>query len=73
MLTDSLHKPGFKLQAMILAHLFLAVESNAITAPLWPQARAMRSLRPVAAASCPGAATQPQPWRAHHSFGGPRG
>ena len=36
-LTDTLHKPGFKLQAMILAHLFLAVESNAITAPLWPQ------------------------------------
>jgi len=36
-LTDTLHKPGFKLQAMILAHLFLAVESNAVTAPLWPQ------------------------------------
>jgi len=36
-LTDSLHKPGFKLQAMILSHLFLAIESNAITAPLWPQ------------------------------------
>lgn len=36
-LTDTLHKPGFKLQAMILAHLFLAVESSAITSPLWPQ------------------------------------
>ena len=36
-LTDTLHKPGFKLQAMILAHLFMAVESGAITAPLWPQ------------------------------------
>jgi len=36
-LTDTLHKPGFKLQAMILAHLFLAVESGAITSPLWPQ------------------------------------
>mmetsp|Transcript_24882 Transcript_24882/g.80999 ORF Transcript_24882/g.80999 Transcript_24882/m.80999 type:complete len:1099 (+) Transcript_24882:98-3394(+) len=36
-LTDTLHKPGFKLQAMILAHLFVAVESGAITSPLWPQ------------------------------------
>eukprot|EP00316_Scyphosphaera_apsteinii_P022949 CAMPEP_0119314430 /NCGR_PEP_ID=MMETSP1333-20130426/32697_1 /TAXON_ID=418940 /ORGANISM="Scyphosphaera apsteinii, Strain RCC1455" /LENGTH=1099 /DNA_ID=CAMNT_0007319535 /DNA_START=148 /DNA_END=3447 /DNA_ORIENTATION=+ len=36
-LTDTLHKPGFKLQVMILSHLFLAVESNAITCPLWPQ------------------------------------
>ncbi len=37
MLTDTLHKPGFKLQAQILSHLFMAVESGAITAPLWPQ------------------------------------
>lgn len=36
-LTDSLHKPGFKLHAMLLAHLFNAVESNTITTPLWPQ------------------------------------
>lgn len=36
-LTDTLHKPGFKLQAMILAHLFLAVESGAVASPLWPQ------------------------------------
>jgi len=36
-LTDTLHKPGFKLQVMILSHLFLAVESGAIAAPLWPQ------------------------------------
>jgi len=36
-LTDTLHKPGFKLQAMILAHLFQIVESGTITAPLWPQ------------------------------------
>jgi len=36
-LTDTLHKPGFKLQAMILAHLFLSVESGVISAPLWPQ------------------------------------
>ena len=35
-LTDTLHKPGFKLQVQILSHLFSAVESNAITAPLWP-------------------------------------
>ena len=36
-LTDSLHKPGFKLHAMLLAHLFNAVESTTITTPLWPQ------------------------------------
>jgi len=36
-LTDTLHKPGFKLQAMILSHLFLAVESGAITTPLYPE------------------------------------
>ena len=40
-LTDTLHKPGFKLQAIILSHLFLAVEDGAsahqITSPLWPQ------------------------------------
>jgi len=36
-LTDTLHKPGFKLQAMILSHLFLAVESGSITVPLYPQ------------------------------------
>jgi len=39
-LTDTLHKPGFKLQAMILSHLFLAVESGAITTPLCPDGSA---------------------------------
>mmetsp|Transcript_27650 Transcript_27650/g.70461 ORF Transcript_27650/g.70461 Transcript_27650/m.70461 type:complete len:1107 (+) Transcript_27650:54-3374(+) len=34
-LTDTLHKPGFKLHAQILATLFLAVESDLISAPLW--------------------------------------
>ena len=36
-LTDTLHKPGFKLHAQILATLFLAVEGELITVPLWPQ------------------------------------
>ena len=35
-LTDTLHKPGFKLHSQILATLFLAVESDLISAPLWP-------------------------------------
>jgi len=39
-LTDTLHKPGFKLQAMILSSLFLAVESGAITVPLYPEGSA---------------------------------
>jgi len=34
-LTDTLHKPGFPLQATILAKLFHIVESGAITQPLW--------------------------------------
>ena len=42
-LTDTLHKPGFKLQAMILSHLFLAVESGAITTPLNPEAGATKT------------------------------
>jgi len=36
-LTDTLHKPGFKLHMMILSHLFSAVESGSITAPLCSQ------------------------------------
>ena len=36
-LTDTLHKPGFKLHSQILATLFVAVETETITAPLWPQ------------------------------------
>jgi len=35
-LTDTLHKPGFKLHSQILAALFLAVESDVITVPLYP-------------------------------------
>lgn len=30
-LTDTLHSPGFKLQSQILAHMFLLVESKAIS------------------------------------------
>mmetsp|Transcript_46953 Transcript_46953/g.93552 ORF Transcript_46953/g.93552 Transcript_46953/m.93552 type:complete len:1107 (-) Transcript_46953:612-3932(-) len=36
-LTDTLHKPGFKLHAQILATLFQAVQDDVITVPLWPQ------------------------------------
>jgi len=35
-LTDTLHKPGFKLHSQILAALFLAVEQDQINVPLWP-------------------------------------
>jgi len=35
-LTDTLHKPGFKLHSQILATLFLAVESDVISVPLYP-------------------------------------
>jgi len=37
-LTDTFHRPGFKLHAQILQHLILLSTSNAITAPLWDQA-----------------------------------
>lgn len=37
-LTDTFHKPGFKLQARILHHLFTVVQSDAIKAPLWDAA-----------------------------------
>ena len=36
-LTDTLHKPGFKLHSQILATLFCAVEGDLISVPLWPQ------------------------------------
>jgi len=36
--TDTLHSPGFKLQAQILAHMFMLVESKAIQVPLWDSA-----------------------------------
>ncbi|KAK4758061.1 hypothetical protein SAY87_019362 [Trapa incisa] len=34
-LTDTFHKPGFKLHVLVLQHLFCLVESGAITEPLW--------------------------------------
>jgi len=36
-LTDTLHKPGFKLHAQILATLFQTIQDDVITVPLWPQ------------------------------------
>ncbi len=35
---DSFHKPGFKLHARILHHLFSTVNSGVIKAPLWDEA-----------------------------------
>jgi exportin-1 len=37
-LTDTFHKPGFKMQARILHHLFGVVQGGAIKAPLWDAA-----------------------------------
>lgn len=34
-LSDTFHKPGFRLQAQILAQLFHVVEAGSITVPLW--------------------------------------
>lgn len=34
-MTDTFHKPGFKLQARILHHLFGVVQTDAIKAPIW--------------------------------------
>ncbi|GAQ89407.1 exportin 1 [Klebsormidium nitens] len=34
-LTDTFHKPGFKLHTAILQHLFCLVDSGTLTAPLW--------------------------------------
>ncbi|KAG6707181.1 hypothetical protein I3843_06G018300 [Carya illinoinensis] len=34
-LTDTFHKPGFKLHVLVLQHLFCLVESGALTEPLW--------------------------------------
>ncbi|KAL6508225.1 Exportin-1 [Orobanche hederae] len=34
-LTDTFHKPGFKLHVVVLQHLFCLVESGALTEPLW--------------------------------------
>ncbi|XP_065854585.1 protein EXPORTIN 1A isoform X2 [Euphorbia lathyris] len=37
-LTDTFHKPGFKLHVLVLQHLFSLVESGALTEPLWDAA-----------------------------------
>lgn len=37
MVADSFHKPGFKLHAKILHHLFTIVNSGVIKAPLWDE------------------------------------
>ncbi|KAM0943808.1 putative importin-beta domain, armadillo-like helical, exportin-1/Importin-beta [Dioscorea sansibarensis] len=34
-LTDTFHKPGFKLHVLVLQHLFCLVDSNSLTEPLW--------------------------------------
>ncbi|KAI4324875.1 hypothetical protein MLD38_030321 [Melastoma candidum] len=34
-LTDTFHKPGFKLHVLVLQHLFCLVQSGALTEPLW--------------------------------------
>ncbi|GER46774.1 exportin-1 [Striga asiatica] len=34
-LTDTFHKPGFKLHVLVLQHLFILVETSALTEPLW--------------------------------------
>lgn len=34
-LTDTFHKPGFKLHTLILQHLFCLADSNVLTQPLW--------------------------------------
>lgn len=38
-LTDTFHRPGFRLHAMILMHLIGAVGSGRITEPIWDQSR----------------------------------
>lgn len=37
-LTDTFHKPGFKLHVLVLQHLFCSVESGLLTEPLWDAA-----------------------------------
>ncbi|XP_073129771.1 protein EXPORTIN 1A [Henckelia pumila] len=39
-LTDTFHKPGFKLHVLVLQHLFSLVESGVLTEPLWDVATA---------------------------------
>jgi exportin-1 len=49
-LTDTFHKPGFKMQARILHHLFGVVQGDAIKAPLWDVAAAGPAAYPSNAA-----------------------
>ncbi|KGN53691.1 protein EXPORTIN 1A [Cucumis sativus] len=37
-LTDTFHKPGFKLHVLVLQHLFCLAESGVLTEPLWDAA-----------------------------------
>ncbi|KAJ1390876.1 Importin-beta, N-terminal domain [Sesbania bispinosa] len=37
-LTDTFHKPGFKLHVLVLQHLFCLAETGALTEPLWDAA-----------------------------------
>ncbi|GAB4858187.1 Exportin-1 [Ancistrocladus abbreviatus] len=37
-LTDTFHKPGFKLHVLVLQHLFCLVQSGGLTEPLWDAA-----------------------------------
>ncbi|KAL5568216.1 hypothetical protein UlMin_024791 [Ulmus minor] len=37
-LTDTFHKPGFKLHVLVLQHLFCLVETGLLTEPLWDSA-----------------------------------
>ncbi|KAK6936556.1 Importin-beta, N-terminal domain, partial [Dillenia turbinata] len=37
-LTDTFHKPGFKLHVLVLQHLFCLLESGSLTEPLWDAA-----------------------------------
>ncbi|XP_010931803.1 protein EXPORTIN 1A [Elaeis guineensis] len=37
-LTDTFHKPGFKLHVLVLQHLFCLVDSGSLTEPLWDAA-----------------------------------
>ncbi|XP_039139910.1 protein EXPORTIN 1A-like [Dioscorea cayenensis subsp. rotundata] len=39
-LTDTFHKPGFKLHVLVLQHLFCLVDSKSLTEPLWDVASA---------------------------------
>jgi exportin-1 len=42
-LTDTFHKPGFKLHVLVLQHLFCLLESGALTEPLWDVATSPHS------------------------------